>query len=1452
VINTNQYLEEAYESVLVTFENVTVTIAPDYNNEWYVSDGTGDALLNDTFYYPTTAPNLGNVYSSITGVISKDFYGFKVSPRFEADVILDTAVNQLPLISNLAISPTAVFPTDLVTITADVVDNDGTLATVNLKWGTASGLYTTTTPMTPAASTYSAEIPAQVEGSVIYYVVEATDNEAGFTSSEEASYTVNAELGEGVASDLFISEYCEPDGGNTKYIEIYNGTGIPVDLSAYSISKIGNGGAWGESTLELSGTLANNDVFVIANTSSDSSVIDQADLTEGSICTFNGDDAIGLAKNGVVIDAIGTEGADPGTGWNVAGETNATANHTLVRKATVASPTTDWTASSGTSADDSQWIVYDANTYGYVGSHTFTGAGSTPSVVATPAITPEAGEYNNEVEVTISCATPDAAIYYSLDGSAPTLVYSAPFTLTADATVKAYATKADLDDSAIAEVVYTIVTVIETVETPVITPATGTYYAEQSVTIETATADATIYYTLDGTDPTTASTLYTDAFTLTATTTVKALAVKAGMTNSALAEAIITIEELNITPGMIISEYIEGSSNNKAVEIYNGTGADVDLTPYTVQLGSNGGNWGNNYDMTGTLAAGEVIVITNSGSDATMLAVSDASSNVCYFNGDDAIGLLYNDVLVDVFGVYQTDPGASWDVAGVSGATVNHTLVRKNTVTVGNTDWAASAGTDATDSEWIVYPQDTFTYLGYHGIDVTATPEISPDAGSYTDEVEITITCPTDGATIYYTLDGSDPTASSTEYTAPFTITADATLKAIAMKADYEDSAIASADYTIIDSGIIPTGMIISEYIEGSSNNKALEIYNGTGADVDLTPYVVKLGSNGGDWGNTYDMAGTLVAGDVFVIVNDGANETYLALADTTSDVTYFNGDDAIGLFYNEVLIDVFGTYQTDPGTSWPVAGVEGATVNQTLVRKLTVTEGTSDWAISAGTDAADSQWVIYPIDTIDMLGSHSTPLAIVAAPVISPDGGDYQDAVTVTLTTSTADAGIYYTLDGSYPDDSSLFYTGSFTLTEDATVRAIAMKDGMVASSTTSAEFTVTQVSFEDGFTISETELNFTSDLGVESEIQSYTIYMQGSDLGMLEVTGDFQIQDTEGAWGSDFFFELEEEEFTVNVKFNATNAGTVYGEITHSIDGFDDIVIALTGTAIEVLPTSIYDIQYVADPSTDDASPYAGQEVLVQGIVTANNYGGKYFISSPEGGAWNGIYVYDTSNDPELGDLVSFSATVAEYYGWTELTSVNDFQIISSGNAIPAPVVITTAELASMEAYEGVLATIEDLTVTETPNSNDEWYVTDGSGDAQVDNGCFTLSPEVAIGDSFTSITGVVDYSYSNYSINPRSEADIVTTPLVTELATPVITSMTKVETGLRITWDPIENANYYYVYVSALPEGPFTLLTDETTEVEDEGSVVEVEYIYPIDGDMKFFQLRASTDPIPAAKK
>ena len=184
-------------------------------------------------------------------------------------------------------------------------------------------------------------------------------------------------------SELFISEYGEGSGYN-KYIEIYNGTGAAIDLSDYQVWRVSNGGIWPEATIDLEGILADGQVLVVYNPGTSTTPVDSIIATAGDLqlgtgtLSHNGDDAIGLVKNGILIDAVGEDGPDPGSGWDVAGETNATADHVIVRKGTVCDPSTDWTASRGTNTNDSEWIVLANEDWSNIGTHTVNCNGTGP------------------------------------------------------------------------------------------------------------------------------------------------------------------------------------------------------------------------------------------------------------------------------------------------------------------------------------------------------------------------------------------------------------------------------------------------------------------------------------------------------------------------------------------------------------------------------------------------------------------------------------------------------------------------------------------------------------------------------------------------------------------------------------------------------------------------------------------------------------------------------------------------------------------------------------------------------------------------------------------------------------------------------------------------------------------------------------------------------------------
>ncbi|ETJ46572.1 ExeM/NucH family extracellular endonuclease [Pseudoalteromonas agarivorans] len=174
---------------------------------------------------------------------------------------------------------------------------------------------------------------------------------------------------------------------------------------------------------------------------------------------------------------------------------------------------------------------------------------------------------------------------------------------------------------------------------------------------------------------------------------------------------------------LIISEYIEGSSNNKAIELYNNADTELSLEGYTLGLYSNGSSSvGNSIDLSGTLAANTTYIISNPSADAAILDIADETSTVTYYNGDDALVLTKDGVVVDSFGQVGVDPGSFWSDDTVQ--TQNKTLRRKNSITTGRTD---STATFNPSDEWEQFDIDTFDGLGSHAGDGGTAPEPDPE-----------------------------------------------------------------------------------------------------------------------------------------------------------------------------------------------------------------------------------------------------------------------------------------------------------------------------------------------------------------------------------------------------------------------------------------------------------------------------------------------------------------------------------------------------------------------------------------------------------------------------------------------------------------------------------------------------------------------------------------------------
>ncbi|MEA2096434.1 MAG: T9SS type A sorting domain-containing protein [Candidatus Cloacimonadota bacterium] len=185
-----------------------------------------------------------------------------------------------------------------------------------------------------------------------------------------------------------------------------------------------------------------------------------------------------------------------------------------------------------------------------------------------------------------------------------------------------------------------------------------------------------------------------------------------------------------------------------------------------------------------------------------------------------------------------------------------------------------------------------------------------------------------------------------------------------------------------------------------------------------------------------------------------------------------------------------------------------------------------------------------------------------------------------------------------------------------------------------------------------------------------------------------------------------------------------------------------------IPVTPYTIYEIQY----SVTGPSPHVGELVETSGIVTAKFE--NYFFIQDGVGAWNGIVIYPLQ-EVVVGDEIIISGTVLEYNDKTEITDIINMTILGSAD-LPNPIVIDAATLSSTEDYESVLTKIQNVTVSNEDLGYGNWEVEDQSGTCIIGGlGNYTYEP--LLGQLIFNLTGVVDYTYGDFKLEPRDDTDI-----------------------------------------------------------------------------------------------
>lgn len=296
-----------------------------------------------------------------------------------------------------------------------------------------------------------------------------------------------------------------------------------------------------------------------------------------------------------------------------------------------------------------------------------------------------------------------------------------------------------------------------TCATPTFSPVAGTFYGSQEITLATGTDGASIYYTTDGTTPSsTNGTLYEDPFEITATTTIKAIAVKDGANDSEIAEAIYTA-------GATITSYdIDFEANNLAAYVnWNFENIVCASTAITAHAGTYYGN-------TNAKSTASITTKAKYANPGTLtFYISKESGNTTassWYAQVSEDGEAWTDV--ETFDAKSMSKGA-WNECTADLSAYSNVYVRIS--------YGSSTAIRAIDD------------ISLAPAAAVAQPSIFGETPFVT-TTTVTLGCTTDGASIYYTTDGTDPSSSSTLYEDPFELNAGATVKAIAIKESISSS----------------------------------------------------------------------------------------------------------------------------------------------------------------------------------------------------------------------------------------------------------------------------------------------------------------------------------------------------------------------------------------------------------------------------------------------------------------------------------------------------------------------------------------------------------------------------------------------------------------------------------------------------------------------------------------
>jgi len=720
------------------------------------------------------------------------------------------------------------------------------------------------------------------------------------------------------------------------------------------------------------------------------------------------------------------------------------------------------------------------------GIYTITGP-----TTATPTFSPGPGTYSSAQSVTLSDTTPGAVIYYTTDGSTPTTastVFSTPIPVSVTTTIKAMAAATGFNNSVVATGAYTIT--LATTATPTFSPAPGSYTSAQSVMLSDTTPGAVIYYTTDGSTPTTSSPVFSTPIPVSVTTTIRALATAPGFTNSAIANGTYTIGSgsggVAFVRNSTVANVTAGTGTGSIAMAFPANTAAGDLIVVTVAVAGGALSMtvsdpiNGNYTSAGT--------VTNSvGNESAVFYAANAASitssqNITFSWTGGVSGGLFITAGATEFSGAATTGVLNGETSNVSNTGSLSMSTGSLTPTVANCLFVALSNNDngstetLTSSGWkaiwniagsgaggqadyiiganVSAQQATWTMAGNafpwvaeiiafipSQSTVTATPTLNPASGTYGSVQSVTLSDTTPGAVIYYTTDGNTPTTSSPVFSIPIPVNVTTTIKAMAAAPGFSNSAVATGTYTLTTAtptlSPAPGPYTSAQSVTLSDTTSGAVIYYTTdgstpttASPVFNTPIPVNATTTIKTMAAATGFNNSAVASGIYTItLPTTATPTLNPASGTYSSVQ--------SVALSDTTTGAVIYYTTDgstPTTSSPVYSTQIPVNVTTTIQAMAAAPGFINSAVATGT---------YTLTT--------------ATPTFSPAPGSYTSAQSVTLSDTTTGAVIYYTTDGSTPTTSSPVFSISIPVSATTTIKTMAAATGFNNSAVAIGAYTIT-----------------------------------------------------------------------------------------------------------------------------------------------------------------------------------------------------------------------------------------------------------------------------------------------------------------------------------------------------------------------------------------------------------